>query len=151
MTSPISLIVSAAGPVSDVRLTVTPELKSVPSRLIAFDFGAKKCRMGGSILAQVLQNFGSVTPDFTDTEALKNFVRLVRGLADEGILLAYHDRSDGGLATTLCEMMFASHKGVRVSLDALADGEVSADEALSVSLTENSGRFCRDVKRRLPM
>lgn len=139
VTSPISLIVSAAGPVSDVRLTVTPELKSVPSRLIAFDFGAKKCRMGGSILAQVLQNFGSVTPDFTDTEALKNFVRLVRGLADEGILLAYHDRSDGGLATTLCEMMFASHKGVRVSLDALADGEVSADEALSVLFNEELG------------
>lgn len=139
VTSPVSLVVSAAGPVSDVRLTVTPELKGTASRLIAFDFGAKKCRMGGSILAQVLQNFGSVAPDFTDTEALKNFVRLVRGLADEGILLAYHDRSDGGLATTLCEMMFASHKGVRVSLDALAEGDVHDEEALSILFNEEIG------------
>ncbi len=139
VTSPVSLIVSAAAPVSDVRLSITPQLRDKPSKLIAFDFGAKKCRMGGSILAQVLQNFGSVCPDMTDAKALKNFVSLVRQLAKDKVLYAYHDRSDGGLAVTLAEMMFAGHCGVQIHLDSLVDGEADQSAALCALFNEEAG------------
>ena len=139
VTSPVSLVVSAASRVEDVRLTLTPQLKDAPSRLVCFDFGAKKCRMGGSILAQVRQNFGSVAPDMEDTEALKNFFTLVRRLVREEKVYAYHDRSDGGLAATLSEMMFASHRGVRVDLDSLIDGTPDESAALCALFNEEAG------------
>ena len=139
VTSPVSLVVSAAAPVSDVRISLTPQLSDVPSKLFAVDFGAKKCRMGGSILAQVLQSFGSVAPDMEDVVALKNFFTLVRRFAREEKLLSYHDRSDGGFAATLSEMMFASHRGVSVTLDGLIDGKVSEEAALSALFTEEAG------------
>lgn len=126
VTSPVSLIVSAAAPVKDVRLSLTPQLKTdKDSVLMAFDFGAGKNRMGGSILAQVTQSFGNEAPDFTEAAILKQFVATVRTFANQGTVYAYHDRSDGGLAATLSEMMFAGHCGVTVALDSLSDGSAA--------------------------
>lgn len=127
VTSPVSLIVSAAAPVGNVRLTLTPELRSdVPSVLMAADLGEGRCRMGASILAQCVQSFGDKTPDVDDPEKLAAFVALVRKLALAGCILAYHDRSDGGFAACACEMMFASHRGVTLHADALGGNALEA-------------------------
>ena len=121
VTSPVSLIVSAAAPVRDVRLSLTPELNTkVPSVLIAIDLGHGQSRMAGSILSQVTQQFGSQTPDLDHPEQLQSFVKLVRKLTLAGCVLAYHDRSDGGLLTTVAEMMFAGHCGARIDLTSMA-------------------------------
>lgn len=121
VVSPVSLICSAAAPVGDVRLTLTPLLQNKKkSVLLAVDLGAGRCRMGGSILAQVSQSFGNSAPDVEDASLIVRFVQFVRKLTLAGCIGAYHDRSDGGLAVTLCEMMFASHKGLTVRLDDLA-------------------------------
>lgn len=117
VTSPVSLIVSAASRVGDIRRTWTPELKNEPSVLVLVDFG--KNRMGGSILAQVSQRFGSEAPDMDDPLMIGRFVEALSALREKDAVLAYHDRSDGGLAATVSEMMFASRLGVELSLDAL--------------------------------
>lgn len=113
VTSPVSLIVSAAAPVGNVRLTLTPELRrDVKSVLVAADLGLGKNRMGASILAQCVQSFGNEAPDVDCPKTLAKFVGLVRKLALAGCVLSYHDRSDGGFAATAAEMMFASHCGI---------------------------------------
>ncbi len=124
VTSPVSLIVSAAAPVRDAALTLTPELKAAPdSVLVLVDLGAGQNRMGGSILAQVSQRFGDRAPDCADPALLARFFRVLRKLVLAGCVLAYHDRSDGGLFASVAEMMFASRLGVKLSIDSLLAAE----------------------------
>ncbi|HEY4542422.1 MAG TPA: phosphoribosylformylglycinamidine synthase, partial [Noviherbaspirillum sp.] len=120
--SPVSLIVSAFAPVPDVRRSLTPQLRTDlgETALILIDLGRGKNRMGASTLAQVMQQLGNDAPDVDSPEDLKAFFAAIQQLNGEGKLLAYHDRSDGGLFTTLCEMAFAGHCGFTVSLDILA-------------------------------
>jgi phosphoribosylformylglycinamidine synthase len=130
VTSPISLIVSAFAPVPDVRLSITPQLRADvgDTLLIAIDLGRGKNRMGASALAQVMQQLGNETPDVDSPEDLKAFFAAIQQLNREKKLLAYHDRSDGGLYTTLCEMAFAGHTGLSINLDILTmEGEHAAD------------------------
>jgi phosphoribosylformylglycinamidine synthase len=120
--APVSLIVSAFAPVEDVRGTLTPRLRSDAgeTELVLVDLGKGRNRLGGSILAQVHSKFGTEVPDLEDPKLLKGFFSAVQKLAQENLLLAYHDRSDGGLFATVCEMAFAGHCGVTLNLDAIA-------------------------------
>ena len=127
VTSPVSLIASAAAPVGDVTLTLTPELRKIPSVLVLADLGCRRARMGGSILAQVAQRFGDTAPDCEDPAMLARFMGALRTLVNEGAVVAYHDRADGGLAATASEMMFASRLGVKLDLTSLTkDADVFA-------------------------
>ncbi|WP_371822629.1 phosphoribosylformylglycinamidine synthase [Methylococcus sp. EFPC2] len=128
MTSPLSLIVTAFAPVLDVRRTLTPELKlnAGPSRLVLIDLGFGRNRLGGSVLAQVYGQIGNRAPDLDDPVRLKAFFAAIQSLNADGLLLAYHDRSDGGLWATLCEMAFAARSGVELSLDGLGDDPYAA-------------------------
>lgn len=123
VVAPVSLIISAFAPVEDVRRHLTPQLRRVAdvgaSVLIAIDLGRGKNRLGGSILAQVTQQVGDATPDVDDPEDLKRFFAAVQSLNARDLLLAYHDRSDGGLWATVCEMAFAGHAGVSLNVDML--------------------------------
>ena len=128
MISPLSLIVSAFAPVTDVRLTLTPELKlnQGDTDLILLDLGCGKNRLGGSALAQVYGKTAQEVPDVDDAALLKSFFTTVQLLNRDGLLLAYHDRSDGGLLATLAEMSFAARAGLKVHLETLGDDVVSA-------------------------
>jgi phosphoribosylformylglycinamidine synthase len=123
VVAPVSLIISAFAPVEDVRGHLTPQLRRADeagdSVLIAIDLGRGKHRLGGSILAQVTQQVGDTTPDVDDAEDLKRFFAAIQALNSDGKLLAYHDRSDGGLWATVCEMAFAGHVGVSLNVDML--------------------------------
>lgn len=120
VTAPLSLIVTAFSPCMGVRQTLTPQLIADPDTvLVLIDLGAGKNRMGGSALAQVYKQVGDVAPDVDDATQLKVFFEMIQRLNHEGKLLAYHDRSDGGLLVTLCEMAFAGHVGLDVNLDAM--------------------------------
>lgn len=116
VVAPLSLIVSAFAPVSDVRLTLTPQLRTDcgPTALLLVEPNQEKTRLGGSALAQVYGQIGDTTPDLDDAEKLKAFFAVTRALHRAGEILAYHDRSDGGLAATLCEMMFAGRCGLEI-------------------------------------
>lgn len=132
VVSPVSLVVSAAAPVEDVhRNNLTPEMKtdSTDNTLLLIDLGRGKNRLGGSIYSQVTQRFDSITPDVDDARVLKEYLKLIRKLTASGAILAYHDRSDGGLLATLCEMMFASRVGIEVMADALTLGGRSLNSA----------------------
>lgn len=128
VTSPLSLIISAFAPVEDVRKTLTPELTidSEPTDLILIDLGEGCHYLGGSALAQVYQQVGYQPPDVDDPETLKSFFEVIQKLNREDLLLAYHDRSDGGLLATICEMGFVSHCGVTVELDKLGDDPLAS-------------------------
>ena len=123
--SPLSLIISAFSPVSDVRSTLTPQLRSDlgETDLILIDLGDGKHRLGGSALAQVYGKTGEETPDLDDVALFKAFFNTIQTLNGEDMLMAYHDRSDGGLLATICEMSFAGRCGVTVHLDALGHDE----------------------------
>ncbi|MES2152389.1 MAG: phosphoribosylformylglycinamidine synthase [Pseudomonadota bacterium] len=130
VTSPVSLIVSAFAPVHDVRRALTPQLRSDAGEtaLILIDLGRGKNRMGASALSLVTQQLGNETPDVDSAADLKGLFAAIQQLNGDGKLLAYHDRSDGGLFATLCEMAFAGRSGVSVNLDILAMGaEHAAD------------------------
>lgn len=126
--APVSLIVSAFAPVEDVRHTLTPELKTdhEDSELILIDLAAGQQRLGGSILLQTLGKIGDETPDCDDPQRLINFFRAIQHLNQQGFILAYHDRSDGGLWATLCEMAFAARCGLNIELSTLGDHPMSA-------------------------
>ncbi len=118
VTAPLSLIVTAFSPVSDVRETLTPQLKvNLDTSLLLIDLGQGRNRMGGSALAQVYKQVGDVAPDVDSAANLKAFFELIQQLNGENVLLSYHDRSDGGAFVSLCEMAFASHVGLNISLD----------------------------------
>jgi len=127
VTAPVSLVVSAFAPVEDVRRHRTPELTREPdSVLLLVDLGAGRNRLGGSALAQVHAAIGSEAPDLDDPARLVHFFDTVQTLLAEGRILAYHDRSDGGLLATLAEMAFASRLGLEVELDALGGDPLAA-------------------------
>jgi phosphoribosylformylglycinamidine synthase len=126
VSAPVSLIVSAASPVEDVRHALTPQLDpSTDTLLILVDLGRQ--RLGGSILAQVSQQLGNDAPDLDEPAQLAAALRAVRTLNRAGKLLAYHDRSDGGLFAAVCEMAFAGHCGVTLTIDVLAMDPVASD------------------------
>ncbi|QGU32674.1 phosphoribosylformylglycinamidine synthase [Thermochromatium tepidum] len=128
MAAPLSLIVSAFAPVADVRNTLTPQLRADQgdTDLILIDLGCGRNRLGGSALAQVYNQLGSEPPDLDDPELLKRFFSALQELRAEGLILAYHDRSDGGLLATLCEMAFAGRCGVDIDLAALGPDPFAA-------------------------
>ena len=127
VTSPMSLIITAFGVVEDIRKTVTPELRidQGETRLVAIDLSKGKNRLGGSCLAQVYKQLGNETPDVDSPEVLKGFFNAMQMLVREEKLIAYHDISDGGLFTTVCEMAFAGHTGVDVDLSKHTGDNVS--------------------------
>jgi phosphoribosylformylglycinamidine synthase len=136
ITAPVSLIVSAFASVTDIRLSLTPQLQSGASDktgspsdtpdgsedsiddtvLLLIDLGRGQNRLGGSILAQIVSQMGAATPDVDDPADLKNFWKAIQQLGREQKLLAYHDRSDGGLLATVVEMAFAGHTGVDLEI-----------------------------------
>ena len=122
VTAPISLVITAFAPTPDARKTLTPQLRTDlgATKLVLIDLGAGKNRMGGSALAQVYGAVGNASPDVDDAARLKAFFDGVQLLNKENKLLAYHDRSDGGLFVTLAEMAFAGHAGLDVELAGLA-------------------------------
>jgi phosphoribosylformylglycinamidine synthase len=123
VTSPLSLIVTGFAPVVDVRQTLTPQLRldKGETDLILIDLGRGQNRMGASILAQTYAQLGRQAPDVDDAEDLKAFFAVIQGLNADGMLLAYHDRSDGGLLVSAVEMAFAGHCGLDLYLDGLAE------------------------------
>src|SRR5947208_16903642 len=127
VVSPLSLIVSAFAPVEDARDTLTPELRTDEddTELLLIDLGRGRNRLGGSILAQTYAGFGAECPDVDDPALIKSFFAAVQALRAH--ILAYHDRSDGGLFATVCEMAFAGHCGVTLNLDALTFDAASDD------------------------
>jgi phosphoribosylformylglycinamidine synthase len=128
--SPVSLIVSSFAPVPDVRRCLTPQLRTDlgETALILIDLGRGKNRLGASALAQVTQQLGDSVPDVDSADDLKAFFAAIQRLNLEGKLLAYHDRSDGGLFATLVEMAFAGRAGVSVNLDIVTmEGEHASD------------------------
>jgi phosphoribosylformylglycinamidine synthase len=118
VVAPLSLIISAFAPVSDARKTLTPQLRTDcgDTDLLLIDLGRGRNRLGASALAQVYDVTGDVTPDVVDAADLKQFFVAIQKLNQDGLLLAYHDRSDGGLLTTLCEMLFAARCGAQIEL-----------------------------------
>lgn len=132
ITSPLSLVVTGFAPVTDALATLTPQinLEQDESDLILIDLGNGQNRLGGSALAQVYGQVGDECPDVDDPEDLKAFFEVIQGLNRDGKLLAYHDRSDGGLLVTLLEMAFAAHAGLEIKLDWLIDEPVEAFNAL---------------------
>jgi len=135
VTAPMSLIISAFAPVLDVRKTVTPQLRTDCGNtdLIAIDLGQGKNRLGGSCLAQVFNQLGDNAPDVDEPQLLAGFFAAIQQLIEQHLLLAYHDRSDGGLFATLTEMAFAGHCGFNVELSLLGS------DALSVLFSEELG------------
>ncbi|MBC3916260.1 phosphoribosylformylglycinamidine synthase [Undibacterium sp. CY18W] len=131
VTSPVSLIISAFSPVYDVRKSLTPQIRldQGDTSLILIDLGRGKNRLGASCFAQVMQQLGNDAPDVDSAEDLKAFFAAIQQLNGEDKLLAYHDRSDGGLYASLCEMAFAGRAGLSVNLDILTmDSEHAADQ-----------------------
>jgi phosphoribosylformylglycinamidine synthase len=133
VTAPVSLVVTAFATLQDVRASLTPELQGGDTTLILIDLGNGKNRMAGSMLAQVLNQFGSTVPDLDDPARLKAFVDAINTLRVQGRLLAYHDRSDGGLWATACEMAFAGHIGLSMNIDML----VTEGDGISDSRAEH--------------
>ncbi|PID43062.1 MAG: phosphoribosylformylglycinamidine synthase [Proteobacteria bacterium] len=132
MSAPLSLIISAFAPVTDVSKTCTPQLRMDKGEtdLILVDLANGQNRLGASALAQVYNELGAVPPDLDDPEDLKAFFAVIQGLISDDRLIAYHDRSDGGLFVTLAEMAFAGRCGLDIRLDYLA---------------ENQGHFAREL------
>lgn len=128
VVAPLSLIISAFAPVVDIRRTLTPQLRTDygDTDLILIDLGRGKNRLGGSSLEQVYNRFSNTVPDVDSANDLKAFFAAIQDLNAAGRILAYHDRSDGGLLAVLVEMMFAGGCGVTVLLDDLADAPLPA-------------------------
>lgn len=120
VTSPMSGVITAFAPVTDVRKTLTPELKNLESVLVRIDLSKGQFRLGGSILAQVYKAIGSVTPDVDSFDDFKAFFALVQDWNNRGLIKAYHDIGDGGLLATVAEMMFASRLGVALEQQTVA-------------------------------
>ena len=143
VTSPVSLIVTAFASLADMRHTLTPQLQTgLDTTLVLIDLGAGRNRLAGSMLAQVSGQFGSLeadgVPDLDDPQALKSLFGAIARLRGEGRLLAYHDRSDGGLWATVCEMAFAGHCGVSLNVDLLVtEGDGIEDSRADVGDAKN--------------
>jgi phosphoribosylformylglycinamidine synthase len=129
VSSPVSLVITAFAPVDDARLSLTPQLRTDcgDTVLIFIDLAQGRQRLGGSVLAQVNNQVGNDCPDLQSTEELKQFFAVIQRLNRDGKILAYHDRSDGGLFATVSEMAFAGHCGVALNCDLLTIDPYSAD------------------------
>ncbi|MGB5612883.1 MAG: phosphoribosylformylglycinamidine synthase [Sedimenticolaceae bacterium] len=127
MAAPLSLIISAFAPAYDVRHTLTPQLRTDrgDTDLVLIDLGRGMNRLGGSALGQVYRQIGDRVPDIEDAAQLKALFDMVQDLNRDGLILAYHDRSDGGLFTTLCEMAFAGRCGLEIDLTGLAQDDLA--------------------------
>ncbi|MCB1875813.1 MAG: phosphoribosylformylglycinamidine synthase [Chromatiales bacterium] len=145
MTAPLSLIVSAFAPVTDVRRCLTPQLRldRGETLLLLIDLGRGKHRLGASALAQVYAQVGDKAPDLDDPQLLKGFFQAIQRLGNEGCILAYHDRSDGGLFVTLMEMAFAGHCGLNIDLTGAGERpvEILFSEELGAVLQIRSGEL----------
>jgi len=119
MIAPLSLIITAFAPVTDIAKTLTPQLccNHQGTVLILIDLGQGQNRLGGSVLAQVYRQLGDTSPDLDDPALLKAFFAAIQSLNEQGKLLAYHDRADGGLLATVAEMIFAGRLGAELILD----------------------------------
>ncbi|MEX0951172.1 MAG: phosphoribosylformylglycinamidine synthase, partial [Gammaproteobacteria bacterium] len=128
VTAPLSLIITAFAPVADVQQTLTPELRTDidATRLLLIDLGLGNNRLGGSALSQVYNDHGGDVPDIENAALLAELFRDIQLLNDSGYLLAYHDRSDGGLFATVCEMAFAGHAGLELDISTLGDDALAA-------------------------
>jgi len=150
VVAPVSLVVSAFAPVTDVRRTLTPQLiAGVEASVCLIDLGGGRDRLGASSLAQCFDITGGSTPDLDDPGLLLRFFATLRDIAADGMVLAYHDRSDGGLFATICEMAFAGRCGLNLTIDAERDpvGALFAEELGAViqvrrsDLTDVTARF----------
>jgi phosphoribosylformylglycinamidine synthase len=140
VTSPVSLIVSAFATLADVRGTLTPQLNAqeADTTLILIDLGKGLMRMGASILAQSLELEGGAVPDLDDPKDLVNLVNAINALRAQGQILAYHDRSDGGLFACVCEMAFAGNVGVSLNIDMLlVEGDGISDSRMDTGDSKN--------------
>ena len=139
VTSPVSLIVSAFASIADVRGTLTPQLNATEdTTLVLIDLGKGQRRMAGSILGQVLNQAGDVVPDLDDAQDVVQLVNAINTLRAQGKILAYHDRSDGGLMATVCEMAFAGQVGVALNVDMLiTEGDGITDSKAEYGDTKN--------------
>lgn len=127
--SPLSMIATAFAPVQDIRSTLTPQLhieRGLETELVLIDLGMQKHRLGGSVLAQAYNSVGEHAPDI-DPASLKAFFSAIVALKQADLLLAYHDRSDGGLFVTLAEMAFASRTGLSIELDSVCYDALTGD------------------------
>jgi len=138
VTAPVSLVVTAFASLADVRPTLTPQLQPGDTTLVLVDLGQGQGRLGGSMLAQVLNQFGDRVPDVDDPAQLKALVSAVNALRAQGRILAYHDRSDGGLWAAACEMAFAGHLGVSLNVDLLVtEGDGISDSRAEFGDSKN--------------
>ncbi len=145
VVAPVSLIISAFAPVNDVRRHLTPELQSLDesSYLLLLDLGQGKNRLGGSCLAQAYKRPGGDTADLDSPRLLKNFFAAIQELNERDMLLAYHDRSDGGLIACVAEMLFASRLGVSLQLSG------TKQELLAQLFSEEAGAVIQVAKNKL--
>lgn len=125
MTAPLSLVISAFARVEDVRKTVTPQLNTEPNRLLFIDLGCGYQTLGATALSQVYRHLGKETADIRDIDVLAKFYQATQQLIEKDLILAYHDRSDGGLIITLLEMAFAGHCGLNIDITQLGDNLLS--------------------------
>ncbi|WP_455814145.1 phosphoribosylformylglycinamidine synthase [Pseudomonas graminis] len=126
MTSPLSLVITAFARVEDVRKTVTPQLQTVDNALLLIDLGKGVNALGATALSQVYRQLGDKPADVRDVQQLAGFYNAIQALVADSKLLAYHDRSDGGLLVTLAEMAFTGHCGVEVDIAALGSDSLAA-------------------------
>jgi phosphoribosylformylglycinamidine synthase len=143
VTSPVSLIITGFAAIDDVRTTLTPQLNAEvgDSTLVLIDLGRGKMRMGGSIIGQVLNQSGNETPDLDDAKDLIALVDAVNALRAKGLILAYHDKGDGGLLATVAEMAFAGHVGVALNVDMLiTEGDGISDSRMDSGEGKNWGK-----------
>ncbi|MEB5964746.1 phosphoribosylformylglycinamidine synthase [Comamonas testosteroni] len=143
VTSPVSLIITGFAAIDDVRSTLTPQLDAEveDSTLVLIDLGRGKMRMGGSIIGQVLNQSGNEVPDLDDPKDLIAMVDAVNALRAKGLILAYHDRGDGGLLATAAEMAFAGHVGVALNVDMLiTEGDGISDSRMDSGEGKNWGK-----------
>ncbi|ODU59059.1 MAG: phosphoribosylformylglycinamidine synthase [Comamonadaceae bacterium SCN 68-20] len=140
VVSPVSLIISAFATLADVRGTLTPQLDATEedTTLVLIDLGKGRMRMGGSILGQVLNQPGDEVPDLDDAQDLVRLVDAVNALRAQGRILAYHDRSDGGLFAAAAEMAFSGHVGVALNVDMLVtEGDGISDSRMDAGDAKN--------------
>lgn len=143
VTSPVSLIITGFAAIDDVRTTLTPQLNAEveDSTLVLIDLGRGKMRMGGSIIGQVLSQSGNEVPDLDEPKDLIAMVDAVNALRAKGLILAYHDRGDGGLLATAAEMAFAGHVGVALNVDMLiTEGDGISDSRMDSGEGKNWGK-----------
>ena len=143
VTSPVSLIITGFASIDDVRTTLTPQLNAEEddSTLVLIDLGRGKNRMGGSIIGQVLNQSGNEVPDLDDAKDLIAMVDAVNALRAKGLILAYHDKGDGGLLATVAEMAFAGHVGVALNVDMLiTEGDGISDSRMDSGEGKNWGK-----------